>query len=444
MLPLLAVLAITIPRTGHFVFPPGVVELSAELKVPEGARDLVISGHRNGTTLRLAPGFKGRAAIVCTRGTNVRLTGFSIDGRRAAFKDKTGLPPSNVTFADFYSRNGILAADVEGFSVHRVSFREIWGFAVLVNRSRRVRLDSLTVSDSGGTNALGRNNTTGGILFEEGTTDFEVRRCEFSRIAGNGIWTHSNYGSPRNQRGAFAENVFHHIGRDALQVGHATEIKVESNSGDHIGYPPEVVDIETGATPVGIDTSGNVDRTVYSRNRFEEVNGKCIDLDGFHDGDVTFNTCVNKGGPKDYPHGHFGIVVNNYNPDMQSVNIKIADNTIDGAKFGGIFLIGSHHTVIRNRLLNLNRAHCNESAAVFGCSAIQGEPDVLQSGIYLGRIAAEWAQKRADSSRGHVIRDNVITGYRMDTRCVMAAPGVSLAESAIENNTCRDIGSPQP
>ncbi len=438
MLPLLFAMAISIPNTGRVVLPAGVVELATELTIPAGAHDLAITGHPNGTTLRLAPGFRGRAAIVCERATNVRLAGFSIEGRRDSVKDHVALPPSNVTFADFYQRNGILARDVKGLLIQRVSFREIWGFAVLVSRSTRVQLDSLTVTDSGGRNAAGRNNTTGGVLLEEGTTDFEVRRSKFDRVAGNGVWTHSNYGSPRNERGLISENTFNEIGRDAVQVGHATAVRVQGNTGTRIGYPFDAVDIETGATPVGIDTSGNVDHTIYTQNRFEEVNGKCIDLDGFHEGEVTFNTCVNKGKAEDYPHGHFGIVVNNYNPDMRSEHITIADNTIDGSKFGGVFLIGSNHIVVRNKLLNLNLAHCNESAAKFGCVAIQGEPDVLRAGIYLGRIAAEWAQKRADASRGHVIEDNVITGYKMDVRCIMTAPGVDISESKVAHNTCRD------
>jgi hypothetical protein len=436
MLVLLFGLAIAIPQTGRVVLPAGVVEVTAEWKV--SGHDLVIAGNPKGTVLRLAPGFTGRAAIVCERSQNVRLVGFTIDGRRAGVTERVGLPPSNVRFADFYKRNGILADGVQGLSIDRVSFRNIWSFPVLVSRSKRVRMEHLTVKESGGRNDKDRNNTTGGVLIEEGTIDFEVRQSSFASVLGNGVWTHSNYGSPRNERGLIAENSFHEIGRDAIQVGHATGVRVESNTGDRIGFPFQAVDVETGATPVGIDTSGNVDHTIYTQNRFEEVNGKCIDLDGFHDGEVTFNICVNKGTAESYPHGHFGIVVNNYNPDMQSEHITIADNTIDGSKFGGLFLIGSNHTVVRNKLLNLNLAHCNESSAKFGCVAIQGEPDVLQAGIYLGRIAAEWARKRADASKGHVIRDNVITGYKMETRCVMAAPGVDLKASVVEANVCRD------
>jgi hypothetical protein len=439
MLPLLFAFAIAIPQTGRVVLPAGIVNLTKEIRVPDGAHDLVIEGNPKGTILRLGASFRAPAAIVCRNASNVRMAGFTIDGQRSAVPERVGLPPSNVRFADFYRRNGILADESDGISITRVSFRDIWGFPVLVSRSKRIRIEEIFVRDSGGRNDKGRNNTTGGVLIEEGTSDFEVLRSRFVGVLGNGVWTHSNYGSPRNAHGRIAENDFREIARDAVQVGHATEVRVERNTGGRIGFPVDAVDIENGATPVCIDTSGNVDRTVYTGNRFEEVNGKCIDLDGFHDGQVTLNTCVNRGTAEAYPHGHFGIVVNNWNPDMRSENITIAENSIDGAKFGGIFLIGSKHTVVRNRLLNLNLAHCNESAAKFGCVAIQGEPDVLQSGIYLGRIAAEWAQKRADASRGHVIRDNLVTGFKMDERCVKAAPGVELAASVIEGNECRGI-----
>ena len=439
MLIFLILAAVTIPRTGRVVLPPGIVTVTREIRVPQGAHDLVIVGHPRGSTLRAAASFAGRAVIVCRGAKNVRLAGFAIDGARQLRGERTGLPPSNVAFSDFYKHNGILAESTEGLSIARVRFRRVWGFSVLVNASKRVKIENIDVIDSGSRNGKGRNNTTGGVLFEEGAEDFEVRGSKFIRVLGNGVWTHSNYGSPRNARGRIVQNQFEEIGRDAVQVGHATEVRVEANRGSRIGYPVDAVDIENGATPVGVDTSGNVDKSVYTQNRFDELNGKCIDLDGFHDGEVTLNVCTNKGAAADYPHGHFGIVVNNWNPDMKSEHIVIADNTIDGAKFGGLFLIGSEHRVERNRFLNLNRAQCNEQAAKFGCVAIQGEPDVLQAGIYLGRIAAEWAQKRADASRGHVIRDNVITGFKMSERCVMAAPGVSLKDSTVAGNRCEDV-----
>jgi hypothetical protein len=182
-----------------------------------------------------------------------------------------------------------------------------------------------------------------------------------------------------------------------------------------------------------MDTAGNVDNSVYSKNRFEEINGKCADLDGFYDGEVRDNACVNHGSAEDYPHGHYGIVFNNSNPDMQSEHVLVTGNTIDGAKFGGIFVIGSAHSIIGNRLRNLNKAHCNESASKFGCLSFPKDPALLETGIYLGRGAA-----RAAVARDNIVEDNEISGYKMRTRCIAAAPGVSLAENKVRRNRCLD------
>ena len=161
-------------------------------------------------------------------------------------------------------------------------FRDIAGFAVLVSRSRQVAIDGVQVTDSGSRNPAGRNNTTGGILLEEGTGDFRVTRCEFRNIRGNGVWTHSLYTSPRNARGVFADNASR-IGRDALQVGHATECGWKEIPGGASGIRWKRW---RRGLPVALDTAGNVDRSVYARNQFTGINGKCIDLDGFHDGEV--------------------------------------------------------------------------------------------------------------------------------------------------------------
>lgn len=430
-------IALPLPATGLVRLPAGVTDVQSEIRLPDGAHDLTISGSEH-TTLRAAANFRGRAIFSCHGCRGVHFKDFSIDGNRAALEKPRPLAPSGDSFAGFYPDNGILVEQTDGLSVERVGFVNITNFAILVNHSSNVLVDHVSVSDSGSRNAKGRNNTSGGILFEEGADNFIITSSEFRNILGNGVWTHSRITAPRNRAGKILDNRFSDIGRDAIQVGHATEVRVEGNSGKRIGYPVDAIDIENGATPVAIDTSGNVDKSVYTNNKFEELDGKCIDLDGFHDGEVTHNVCVNKGTPESYPFGHFGIVVNNWNPDMKSEHITISDNTIDGAKYGGLFLLGSNHVVVRNRFLNVNLAHCNENKAKFGCVGIQGEPDVLQAGIYLGRIAAEWAQKRGDASRDDVIRDNVITGYKMSERCVMAAPGVSLKESTIENNRCAD------
>src|SRR5262249_22826172 len=150
-------------------------------------------------------------------------------------------------------------------------------------------------------------------------------------------------------------------------------------------FPFDDVDAEGGGIPVAMDTAGNVERSVYTRNRFEEINGKCIDLDGFHDGEIRGNVCINRLPPESYPNGNEGIVMNDSDPGVQSSNIRIVENEIRNVLYGGIFVIGSGHTIARNRLLDLNAARCNQGAPRFGCYFAPGEPDMLRSGIYLGR-----------------------------------------------------------
>lgn len=413
---------------GVVTLPAGTIDISHEILLPEGAHGLTILGASEGTVLRAAANFRGRALIVARKAHGLRLRSFTIDGNREALEKREGLPPHDIPFARFTANSGILAEDSEDVAIEKIVLQNIAGFAVLAGRSTRVEIRGVRVSDSGSRNAKGRNNTTGGILLEEGVAQFQVRECVLERIRGNGVWTHSLYTSPRNRNGLITDNRFSEIGRDAIQVGHATAVRVEENSGARIGFPAGEVDAEGGGTPVAIDTAGNVDRSVYARNRFEEVNGKCIDLDGFHDGEVRGNTCVNRGRAGDYPFGHYGIVMNNTNPDMQSERIAVIGNVIRGMKFGGIFVIGTDHRIEDNQLLDLNTAECDQN-----CMHFEGEPDLLRSGIYLGRRA-----ERSAVTRRNVVRGNTITGYKMAGRCIAAAPGVNLKENTISHNLCRN------
>lgn len=417
-----------IPSTGTFHLPPGTTEISAEIRLADGAHDLIITGDHS--TLHAAADFQGRAVFSCRGCRRIRFTNFSIDGNRAALEKPLPFAPSDKTFASVFPNNGILIEDAEGVTIDHVDFANITNFAALVSHSRNVAVDHVSIKDSGSRNAKGRNNTSGGILFEEGTEEFTVADSTFTNIRGNGVWTHSRYMSPRNRDGKFSRNEFSEIGRDAIQVGHGVGIKVEENHGTRIGFPVELIDVENGGTPVGIDTAGNVEGSKYARNRFEEVNGKCIDLDGFHDGAVRGNICINRRPPEDYPFGHFGIVFNNASIEMQSQNIVVEDNELEGMKFGGIFLIGTGHQVLRNRMRNINTAHCNENRAKFGCSVL-GEAEVLETGIYLGSHAEHPA-----AARGNLIEGNTISGWKMKSRCIQAAPGVKLTDNTIRNNTC--------
>ncbi len=416
--------------TGVVRLPAGEIEISAGFAIPSGAHDLEIIGDPAGTVLRAAASFHGRAIFAARKAARLRFANFTIDGNRAALERRAGLPP-HVAFAGFYPNNGILVENCAGVTIESVSFRAVANFPVLVAASKTVLIRKVTIEGSGSRNEKGKNNTTGGILIEEGTADFRVEDCIVRNVRGNGIWTHSLYESARNVHGRITGNRFENIGRDAVQVGHAVDVAVANNSGRRIGYPAEEVDVEGGGFPVAIDTAGNVERSVYANNRFEEIDGKCIDLDGFHHGEVSGNVCVNRGRPDDYPFGNFGIAMNNTNPDMRSEHIVIADNEIDGALYSGILVIGTRHTIVRNRLLNLNIARCNDNKA--RCTwAITTEPEFLRSGIYLGRGA-----ERPDPARNNRIENNELSGYGIPNHCVVAAPGVSLADNIIAGNRCK-------
>ncbi len=375
----------------------GMVEVHTPMVI-DGDTDVI-----GQDTILHAAHFNGPAVIV-VRGNNVRLTNFSIDGNRDTLATGSGLPDYRTPFARFTRNNGVLADGIDGLRIENVGFQDIAGFAVLVSRSRHVSIDRVHVADSGGLDAAGHDNTTGGILLEEGTSDFSVTHCDLWRVRGNGIWTHSLYTSPRNARGSIAWNGFWDIGRDAIQVGHATEVRVERNHGIDIGAE------KAGAIPVGLDTAGNVDRSIYAHNSFTAIAGKCIDLDGFHDGVVTFNVCLTM--------ANFGIVMNNSNPDMRSQNIQVTENTIDSPRYGGIFVIGTGHLIAHNRISNVNTSHSGS--------------DLLASGIYLGLRA-----ERPDPAQGNTIEDNQITGYEMRQHCIGAAPGILPSWNVVRDNQCR-------
>lgn len=417
-------------KTGAVTLPAGNIEISSEMVLPGDAHDLDIRGA--GTTITAAPTFRGRALIVIPAGRNIRIHDIALDGSRDAVARPLGLPPAEAAFSRFVPDNGILAEGVTNLEIGPVKAAAIGGFTILVSAGHGVHIHDIQISGSGGLNARKRNNATGGILLEEGATDFEVLNCRIADVRGNGIWTHSLRSSPRNARGRIAGNEFAMTARDAIQIGQATEVRVENNRGRMIGYPVEEIDFEGKAVPVAVDTAGNVDKSVYRDNHFEEIDGKCFDLDGFHDGEVSGNSCVNGDSVAGYPAGNIGIVMNNASAEMQSRNIRITGNTIDGVLFGGIFVIGSGHTISDNHLLHLNMLHCNDSG-LRQCNTAPNEPDLLRSGVYLAS-----GGDRPDAAKGNTIERNEISGYGMSRHCIGAAPGVSLGANTVAKNECSD------
>jgi hypothetical protein len=420
-------------RTGTVELPAGTIEILSEIEIPPGAHDLEIRGAASGTTLRASDHFRGRAMFRCERANRLRFANFTIDGNRDVLERPRGLPGFSTAFARFTEGNGILALGVASLKIANVRFVKVPGFAILVSRSRDIVIDGVEVRQSGSRTSAGRNDTTGGILLEEGTRDFAVTHCDLRDVRGNGVWTHSLGTAPQNTNGRITANHFERLGRDAIQVGHGAGIRVEENTGAEIGFPLDDVDMEHGATPVAIDTAGDTVHCVYTRNHFVEVNGKCLDLDGFHDGEVRGNSCVNQFGAERYPYGNLGIVFNNSHLAMRSEGVELVENELDGVLFSALFVIGEHHHIAHNRLRRINLAHCDGKTAKFGCNYAADQPGLLRSGIYLASRG-----ERPAPARANVIEDNEISGFGMNTNCITAAPGVSLAANAIVQNACKD------
>ena len=335
--------------------PAGLIHLDRPLVIPRGTKNLVLRGNGAGSTLVLDPGFKGSAAIQADGVSNVTLSDFSITGNRSDMKSEWYLPLKEAAFADYYTDNGIVIRNSSNVTVRGVRFSRVRAFPIIVNATAKSLIDSVTIEDSGTLNGTGHNNTTGGILIEEGSSGFSVKDSKISRVAGNAIWTHSYARSPRQSDGEIRGNEITTVARDAIQVGHATGVRVSYNHGSQIGFPGEQVDFEGYGTPVAIDTAGNVDHSAYTANEFTEVAGQCIDLDGFHDGEVTGNLCINQTAAAAKWLGlHFGILFGNHDPGMTSSNVTVTHNTILGFAYGGVFLIGDHNRIEDNRFLSLN------------------------------------------------------------------------------------------
>jgi hypothetical protein len=407
--------------------PPGAVELHQPITVAAGTE---LRGAPQGTTLYMAADFQGRAAIL-VGGNRVWLHDFSIDGNRSALEVRQGLPPDDRSFASFTAGNGVAADSSGELEVDDLRFRKIAGFAILASRANHVKVSRVRVEDSGSRTPAGGNNATGGILFEEGSTDFSVASCDFRDILGNALWTHSLYASPRNERGVFERNRFDTVGRDAIQIGHARDVTVADNIAVRIGFPLDAPDLGGRAIPVGIDTAGNVDGAVYLHNRVSEINGKCMDLDGLHDSEIRGNLCVNHNPPAAYPLGNYAIVMNDTNPDMHTRNIRIVENRIERPVFGAIFVIGEGNLIAHNLLLDLNTAHCNQNIAHYQCNYAAADPHLLDTGVYLGRGAA-----RPAPAHGNVVENNWITGWGMKNSCVGSAPDIPAEWNTVRGNDC--------
>lgn len=245
------------------------------------------------------------------------------------------------------------------------------------------------------------------ILIGEGTTNFEVSGCELRKLGGSGIVVHGAQGKITN-------NTVTGAARAAFLIGDASEIRVENNTAEGIGFGLETKKDEI---PAAIATTGETVKSVFAGNHFSEINGNCISLAGFHDGEVRGNSCDNREPPEAYPNGGYGIFTS---PSKLAQRVLVNGNTFDGMKFGGMFIAGSGYILTRNRLYHVNTSHCPLTAGGFAC--------VPSDGIYL-------------AGTGNLVEDNLINGFRMSEHCIGNAPGITPEKNRVARNDCSDDGA---
>jgi hypothetical protein len=169
---LAAALLIDIPSTGVVELPAGETHLRWPVTIPKGSQHVTLRGNPKGSVLVLDAGFTGRAAIIAEGVSDLTLEGFAIQGNRTDQKSDWYLPLKEAAFADYYPDNGIVVRKSDQVVVRHVTFSRMRTFPLIVNASSNVTIDGVNIEDCGTLNRAGRNNTTGGILLEQGVAGF--------------------------------------------------------------------------------------------------------------------------------------------------------------------------------------------------------------------------------------------------------------------------------
>jgi len=361
-------------KTGTVALPTGVIEISREITLPGDAHDLNIHGVN--TTIKAAATFRGRALLILSAGKNITIHDLALDGNREAFPDPVAPPSATAMLSRVVANNGIIVESVTGLEISQLKATRIAGFPILMNGSRNIRIHDIEITDSGTLDANSHNNGSGGVVLEEGVTDFDIRHALIGKVRGNGIWIRStNSGaSPTASHGRIADNEFAVLARAAIEFNHATAITIENNTGHMIGFPGEEVVTGGTALPAAIASSGSVDHSAIRNNTFDEIAGRCMSLDGFIDGEVTGNTCS------------------------------------DGL-FNGFLIRGTGNRITGNHLTELNNAH-------------RDQPESLRAGIYL-----------AGGSTGNTLDANEISGFGMALHCI---GGPAVDANKVLKNSCSD------
>jgi hypothetical protein len=366
--------AALLTKTGTATLPEGTIEISREIVLAGDAHDLTIQAPN--TTIKASAQFRGRALIVIPAGKNIAIRGLSLDGNRAAFSEPVAAASAGAMLSRVTANNGIIAEGITGLEIGRVKATGISGFPILVNGGKNVQIHDIEITESGSLDASGHNNGSGGVVLEEGVTDFEIIHALIGKVRGNGVWIRSADNSVA-ARGRIADSEFAILARAAIAIDHATAVTIENNTGHMFGFPGEEVFTAGNAIPSVIASGGNADHVAIRNNSFEQIAGRCFSLEGFSDGAVAGNDCST---------GLFNAMV-----------IRGTGNKITG-----------------NHLTGMNSAH-------------RDQPESLRAGIYL-----------AGGSTGNTVDSNEISGFGMAQHCV-GGPGITDAKAnTVTKNVCSD------
>jgi parallel beta-helix repeat protein len=392
----------------------GVIRLSAgeyilDTPLQLNRDSITLEGVGSTTVLKRGVLVENGEGVVNVRAKRITLRGFRFDGD---VLEPTGIPyvdPVNefsVHGAPIYSnpmhpellRNtGItIHGNTSNVRLEDLEIQHTGGYAILIDarygsisnvEMRRLHLRDNRPHLFGNPNDLRYGSWTGGIHYQNDGRDLEFARhalrgltiedSTFERISGHAIWGHGYGFQTLNEDVVIRRCQFTDIGLDGVLIGNTRRAVVEHNHFHRIGYTPRNgggrprpawfpgfrEDRADNIPAVGIDTSGLVSESVYQGNTMLNVNGNCIDLDGFTRGDVLHNSMqvsgradawnyindlVDEFGPAQVGNYTKGINLSNTAGATLTESVRIVGNTIMNLGGYGIFLYDSQRCLVED------------------------------------------------------------------------------------------------
>jgi len=356
------------------------------------------------------------------------------------------------------------ASDIQ---IEDVEMRHTGGYAILIDARyasiAKVEMRRLTLRENrphlfGTSGDFGYGSWTGGIHYQNDGRDLPFARhalrglsiedSVFERITGHAIWGHGYGFQTMNEDVVVRRNRFTDIGMDAVLIGNVRRATVEDNEFHRIGFVALQGDLPThpawypGLRPdgsdnipaVGIDTSGLVSDSVYRRNTMWNVNGHCIDLDGFTRGEVVHNTMrvsgredawnyvndeVEQFGARGVGNITKGINLSNTSASEATEGVRIADNTLVNLGGLGIVLNDAQRCIVEDN-------HIRHYSVLY-------VPIVITNSLREPRAQHE--------SKGNIIRNNYIH-FHLEGFCIAevddfgGGPLPVVGPNEVRGNTC--------